>query len=134
MHRHDGQAILIRGAAQSDIRYRRSPAVAGNGTSASRRGSDGRERKATSVPLLHGPSDQVERQGRLLTSRLNAIPNTRVLAPWAGGNGLPGLRPSPDKAGILVSTLHRPGEKFIAVVPRVEKPIRETIRPPVDAN
>ena len=58
---------------------------------------------ATVPILLRGPRADVKRQGRELAARLAARPGLRVLSPWTTSSGRSALRPSSDRALLLVS-------------------------------
>lgn len=79
------------------------------------------------VVLLRGPRGAVERQGRDLERRLNAMPRVLVLSPWAAGGTVEGLSPSPGAAALVVTVKSRPGEGLLEVLPPVRQKVDETI-------
>jgi RND superfamily putative drug exporter len=54
------------------------------------------------VVMLRGPQAAIDRQGRDLARRLEAMPHTLAISPWARGTTIDGLRPSPRIAAIIV--------------------------------
>ncbi|HUR85048.1 MAG TPA: MMPL family transporter [Solirubrobacteraceae bacterium] len=58
---------------------------------------------ATLPILLRGPRADVKRQGRRLAARLADRPGMRVLSPWTSSSGRSALRPSSDRALLLIS-------------------------------
>jgi RND superfamily putative drug exporter len=58
---------------------------------------------ATMPVLLRGPRAAVKTQGRALATRLSKRPGLRVLSPWTASSGRSTLRPSSDRALLLVS-------------------------------
>lgn len=87
------------------------------------------------IVALRGPKPALERQGRLLASRIDAQPKTLVVSPWStGGTAIGGLRPSPDVAGIVMRMEHRGDEGIAEALELVEGQIERTIEPPVHAS
>ncbi|CAA9526138.1 MAG: hypothetical protein AVDCRST_MAG67-3684 [uncultured Solirubrobacteraceae bacterium] len=58
---------------------------------------------ATVPVLLRGPRAAVKTQGKELASRLSKRPGVRVLSPWSASAGRSALRPSSDRALLLLS-------------------------------
>jgi RND superfamily putative drug exporter len=58
---------------------------------------------ATVPVLLRGPRADVKRQGKLLVGRLAKRPGVRVLSPWSASSGQSSLRPSRDRALLLLT-------------------------------
>jgi RND superfamily putative drug exporter len=86
-----------------------------------------------SAILLRGPAAALDRQGPRLVRRLRQKPTTTTLSPWDQGN-LERLRPSPRKALILVD-FHLDAEVAVEDgVPRLNRILAETVRPPVTAT
>jgi putative drug exporter of the RND superfamily len=84
------------------------------------------------IVMLRGPRGEVERQGRRLEARLDALPGARVLSPWQAGGVIKGLRPSPRVAALLVSVRHDASERNVtAVLPPVREAVETHVRSPV---
>jgi RND superfamily putative drug exporter len=59
---------------------------------------------SASVPiLLRGPRGDVKKQGKALAAALSQRPGVRVLSPWSASSGRSALRPSSDRALLLLS-------------------------------
>jgi RND superfamily putative drug exporter len=58
---------------------------------------------ATVPVLLRGPRSEVKRQGKALAHDLAQRPGVRVLSPWSASSGRSALRPSSDRALLLLS-------------------------------
>lgn len=58
---------------------------------------------ATVPVLLQGPRADVKRQGKKLVTALSRRPGVRVLSPWASSSGHSALRPSSDRALLLLT-------------------------------
>ncbi len=59
---------------------------------------------AATVPvLLRGPRATVKKQGKTLVSALAKRPGVRVLSPWSASSGKSALRPSRDRALLLLT-------------------------------
>ncbi len=59
---------------------------------------------AATVPvLLRGPRADVKAQGKELVTRLSKRPGVRVISPWSTSSGRSSLRPSDDRALLLLS-------------------------------
>lgn len=86
------------------------------------------------VVMLRGPHAQVEAQGRRLGARLEAMPQTLVVAPWSGGGTIDGLRPSPNVATLLVRFESNDAEGVTAVLPPVRRAIDAGVGGPVHAS
>lgn len=86
------------------------------------------------VVALRGPRAVVERQGRKLARRIDALPDTVVVSPWTAGGTLGGLRPRPRVAGLVVRVGHQSNEALTRVLELVEGEVDRTVSPPVDAS
>ena len=53
--------------------------------------------------LLRGPRADVKSQGKALVTRLSKRPGVRVISPWTTSSGAAALRPSSDRALVLLS-------------------------------
>ncbi|MGH2839695.1 MAG: MMPL family transporter, partial [Solirubrobacteraceae bacterium] len=58
---------------------------------------------ATVPVLLRGPRAAVKTQGKAIAKRLARRPGVRVLSPWSASSGRSALRPSGDRALLLLS-------------------------------
>ena len=58
---------------------------------------------ATLPVLLRGPRADVKTQGKTLVTRLSKRPGVRVISPWSASTGRSSLRPSADRALVLLS-------------------------------
>ena len=58
---------------------------------------------ATLPVLLRGPRAEVKTQGQALATALASRPGVRVLSPWSTSSGRNALRPSGDRALLLLS-------------------------------
>jgi putative drug exporter of the RND superfamily len=86
-----------------------------------------------SVVLLRGPSGALERQGPRLVAELRREPDATVLSPWDRGT-LQALRPSRNKALVLVD-FHVPLEAAMRdVVPRLEATLETRVHAPLRAT
>ena len=86
------------------------------------------------VIALRGPRAAIDRQGRTLARRIDALPNTVVVSPWSAGGTLGGLRPEPRVAGLVVRVGHRSTEGLAKMLELVEGRVGATVSPPVDAS
>lgn len=86
------------------------------------------------VVMLRGPRAAVERQGRDLASRLDAMPRTLAISPWAGGAKIEGLTPSPGVAAIVVRFESDDDEGVLGLLPPVRRLVDERVSGPVRAN
>jgi putative drug exporter of the RND superfamily len=86
------------------------------------------------VVMLRGPHARVEGQGRRLAARLEAIPRTLVVTPWAGGGTIEGLSPSPNVATLLVRVEADEAEGVTSVLPPVRGAVDAEIGGPVRAS
>lgn len=86
------------------------------------------------VVALRGPRKAVDRQGRRLARRIDALPDTLVVSPWSEAGTLSGLRPQPRVAGLVVRVGHRSTEGLTRVLELVEGQVKATVSPPVDAS
>jgi putative drug exporter of the RND superfamily len=84
--------------------------------------------------MLHGPHAQVEHEGRRLAAKLDAMPNTLVITPWAGGDTIEGLSPSPDIATLIVRTKASEAEGISVVLPPVRRMVDAQVSAPVHAS
>jgi putative drug exporter of the RND superfamily len=83
------------------------------------------------VVLLRGPHAAVERQGRRLERRLDALADTEVISPWTAGGSIEGLMPRPGEAGIVVSVENLSEDDATAFLPPLRERIEETVGSPV---
>jgi RND superfamily putative drug exporter len=83
--------------------------------------------------LLRGPAKQLDEQGPQLIRSLRADPKVSTLSPWDRGS-VNLLRPNPRKALILADFHVSVDEAVDHIVPRVERILREEIKPPVRAS
>jgi RND superfamily putative drug exporter len=86
------------------------------------------------VIMLRGPRVALERQGRQLERKLDALPGTSVVAPWRANGAIDGLRPSPDVAALLVNVGHASDRASVTIVPPVRELVDETIKDPVSSD
>jgi RND superfamily putative drug exporter len=86
------------------------------------------------VVMLRGPQAQVEGQGRRLAARLEAMPRTLVITPWAGGGSIDGLSPSPDVATLIVRVQPDEAEGVTSVLPPLRRAIDSQVGGPVHAS
>lgn len=86
------------------------------------------------VVLLRGPHRAVERQGRLLERRVDAMPDTLVISPWTAGGSIEGLMPRPGVAGIVVNVDNPDAEDATAFLPPLRERIEQTVRRPVRSS
>jgi putative drug exporter of the RND superfamily len=84
--------------------------------------------------MLRGPHAQVEHEGRRLAAKLDAMPNTLVITPWAQGNAIDGLSPSPRVATLIVRTRASEEEGISVVLPPVRRLVDAQVRAPVHAS
>jgi RND superfamily putative drug exporter len=86
-----------------------------------------------SVILLRGPEAAVDRQGVALARALRREPGATVISPWDRGS-LVALRPSPQKAILLVDSRVPLATAMRETVPRLEATLARRIRAPVTAT
>jgi RND superfamily putative drug exporter len=86
------------------------------------------------VLMLRGPQAQVERQGRDLARRLDAMPRTLAISPWARGAKIDGLTPSPGVAAIVIRFESDEEEGMLELLPPVRRLIDESVTDPVRAS
>lgn len=86
------------------------------------------------VVVLHGPDRAVERQGKVLASRLGAQRNTLVVSPWAREAAVDGLRPKPGIATLIVRIAGSKPEDIAGLLPPIETQIATSVRAPVHAS
>jgi putative drug exporter of the RND superfamily len=84
--------------------------------------------------LLRGPPDEVDRQGSRLARALLRRHHTRALSPWSGVSEAKRLRPSPDKAVIVLSLEIPEGENQNTIVPPLERFVDRRIDAPVETH
>lgn len=78
--------------------------VSGSESSRARALIGGNFGDAATVPvLLRGPRADVKSQGKELVTRLSKRPGVRVISPWTTSSGRTALRPSDDRALLLLS-------------------------------
>jgi RND superfamily putative drug exporter len=85
---------------------------------------------ATIPVLLRGPRADVKRQGKALATRLSKRPGLRVLSPWTASSGRSALRPSSDRALLLVS-VSGTHDEIAARSERAERLVDRAIHAPV---
>jgi RND superfamily putative drug exporter len=83
------------------------------------------------VVMLRGPRAAVERQGRDLANRLDAMPRTLAISPWSGGAKIDGLRPSPRVAAIVVRIESDKEQGVVDLLPPVRRLADRRISSPV---
>jgi RND superfamily putative drug exporter len=86
------------------------------------------------IVALRGPRAAVDRQGRRLAARIDAMPKTLAVSPWSSGTAIGGLRPKPGVAGIVVRVGHRSDAVLSEMLEEVEEKVEATVRPPVQAS
>jgi putative drug exporter of the RND superfamily len=84
--------------------------------------------------LLRGPPREIDRQGSRLARALLRRQHTRALSPWSGVSEAKRLRPSPDKAVIVLNLEIPEGENPNTIVPPLERFIDGRIDPPVKTH
>jgi putative drug exporter of the RND superfamily len=84
--------------------------------------------------LLRGPPDELDRQGSRLARALLRRPHTRALSPWSGVSEAKRLRPSPDKAVIVLNLEIPEGENQNTIVPPLERFLDRRIDAPVETH
>jgi RND superfamily putative drug exporter len=83
--------------------------------------------------LLRGPATALDHQGPRLVRRLRQEPGTTTLSPWDEGN-LKRLRPAPGRA-LILADFHLDAEDAVEDgVPRLNRILAATVRPPVAAT
>ncbi len=84
--------------------------------------------------LLRGPAAALDRQGPRLVAALQRDPRVTTLSAWDQGAGLGQLRPRAREALILVD-FHQPlAVAMKRAVPRLERLLRQQVRPPVQVS
>ncbi|HEY1540741.1 MAG TPA: MMPL family transporter [Solirubrobacteraceae bacterium] len=89
---------------------------------------------ATIPVLLRGPRAEVKTQGKALATRLSKRPGLRVLSPWTTSSGRTALRPSADRALLLVSvsgTTAQIASRSAGVERLADKAISKPVQPTV---
>jgi putative drug exporter of the RND superfamily len=84
--------------------------------------------------LLRGPPREIDRQGPRLARALLQRQHTRALSPWSGVSEAKRLRPSPDKAVIVLNLEIPEGENPNTIVPPLERFIDGRIDAPVKTH
>ena len=107
------------------------------GTESSRGDALLREHFGDSAPfaiLLQGPAVEIERQGPRLVAVLRRGSDVSTISPWDRGIDLSGLRPNPRTA-LILADFHVSAETAMdETVPRLERLVGRTIRPPLVAR
>jgi RND superfamily putative drug exporter len=88
------------------------------------------------IVMLRGPRGQVDRQGRSLADRLDAMPRVLVASPWSGGPGavVDGLSPRPGVAALLVRSASSEGDTVSGLLPSLQQQVDEHVASPVQAS
>jgi putative drug exporter of the RND superfamily len=86
------------------------------------------------VVMLRGPHARVERQGRRLAARLEAMPRMLVVTPWSGGGSIDGLSPTPEVVTLIVRVEATEAEGESAVLPPVRRVVDAGVREPIHAS
>jgi RND superfamily putative drug exporter len=84
--------------------------------------------------LLQGPSAAIEDQGPRLIAVLRRDPRASTISPWDRGIGLAGLRPDRRTALVLADFHVSPDTAMEKTVPRLERLVARTVRPPLVAR
>ena len=87
----------------------------------------------TMIVTLTGGRAKIERQGRALAQRLDAFPRSVVVSPWSSNVAIDGLRPSPDRAAIIVR-FSGEDEDPEGALGHVRHAIDEAVASPVQAS
>lgn len=89
---------------------------------------------ATVPVLLRGPRADVKTQGKALARRLSKRPGVQVLSPWSATSGRSALRPSSDRALLLLSVSgtreqieRRSASAQALAAARTSSPVRATV-------
>jgi RND superfamily putative drug exporter len=80
------------------------------------------------IVMLRGPASEVERQGKGLERRLDALPHTQVVSPWARGGAFDRLRPSPGVAAMIVRVEGIVGDTYAPVKRMVDENVASPVR------
>jgi putative drug exporter of the RND superfamily len=88
---------------------------------------------ATVPILLQGPRPAVEQQGKVLATAFAKQPGVRVLSPWTASSGRSSLRPSRDRALILLSVTG-PREQSSRRARAAQQLVAKVTSPPVRAT
>jgi RND superfamily putative drug exporter len=89
---------------------------------------------SSTVPvLLRGPRADVKRQGKELVGRLAKRPGVRVLSPWSASSGQSALRPSRDRA-LLLLTVSGTRDEIERRSEAVQRLVDKTTSAPVRAS
>jgi RND superfamily putative drug exporter len=88
---------------------------------------------ATVPVLLRGPRADVKHQGKQLVARLAKRPGVRVLSPWSASSGQSALRPSRDRA-LLLLTVSGSREEIEHRSEAVQRLVNKTTSAPVRAS
>jgi len=85
------------------------------------------------IVMLHGPPAAVERQGDILSHRLDALPSALVVSPWTARGTIDGLQPRPGVGGMLVS-VENPNGRRPTITPIVQRQVKRVVSAPVHAS
>ncbi len=88
---------------------------------------------ATVPVLLRGPRTDVKVQGKALVAKLAKRPGVRVLSPWSASSGRSALRPSGDRA-LLLLTVSGSREDIERRSEAVQRLVEKTTSAPVRAS
>jgi RND superfamily putative drug exporter len=86
------------------------------------------------VVMLRGPQAAVERQGRDLAGRLDAMPRMLAISPWARGARIEGLSPSPEVATIIVRVESEEEQGGADLLPSLREQVDARVSSPVEAS
>lgn len=86
------------------------------------------------VVMLRGPDAEVERQGRRLAGRLDAIPRMLVASPWVRGATIDGLNPSPGVAALVVRVEGGRNGATTGLLTPIQRQVDASIESPVSAS
>jgi RND superfamily putative drug exporter len=85
--------------------------------------------------LIQGPKEEVDRQGRRLGAALAVRENTRAMSPWsAKGEAAQKLRPTPEKAFIVLDVKLAEGDTVSSIIEPLEEFMDERVDPPVTTH
>src|SRR3954470_14328794 len=82
------------------------------------------------VVMLEGPQGPLATTTRRLAARLDALPRTDTIGPWAPGAGKR-LHPSPNRTVVLVRVDESFQPASMEAAPRIRKLVGATVRAPV---
>jgi RND superfamily putative drug exporter len=86
------------------------------------------------IVMLRGPRASVDLQGRRLLRRFESTPGAVAISPWSSGRTIPGLRPAPGVAAMLLEVTPRDGQGTLELVNSVTGEVDGAIEPPVHAD